>query len=190
MRGGLVSQDLGDAEVEELHDATAIGLVLDEDVVGLHVAMDHLRAVHGRDRLDDGEQHRARLRDAELALAAEERAERLSAEELHDHHEHAVFGLDEIEHIDHVRVPRPGRRPGFTQEPDPRIAGGDLQDLERDLTTRRELFGGPDRAHGPLAELLAQAKPAREHEIWLQGRGGNFFDGEAHRTGSDQRSAV
>ena len=163
--GQVGVEDLGDAEVEHLHDLVRAGPALrDHDVLGLQVAVDHAARVRLRER---GEHLRDQVDDARLGqrpLIARHQAQVLALHVLHRDVERAVLaGPPEVEHLDRVRVVEPARRLRFTLEAaDQRrvLEQRRLEHLEADVLAEREVARPVDLAHPALADERLDAKAA------------------------------
>jgi hypothetical protein len=95
-----------EAEVDELHEVTPIVPLREEDVLGLHVAVDDARAVHGvergRDLIEEAED--ALVRRLAARHRAEQRHEIRPVDVLHDEERLARLEAAEIQRADDVRV--------------------------------------------------------------------------------------
>ena len=100
-----------DAEVEQLRQRLAV-VVVEEDVVGLHVAVDDAVLVRARERIEQIGRDVHRVREREGLLALEQHAEVLPVELLH----HVEGQLERVrragggDHVDDVRVLEPRER--------------------------------------------------------------------------------
>ncbi len=99
------ARELGDAEVDELHEVGAAGLrAEDEDVLGLEIAVDDARGVgrhQRREKLSGDGRH---LLGRQLAVPLDPLGERLAVEKFHDHEAVAVGQRPEVEHLEDVVV--------------------------------------------------------------------------------------
>ncbi len=132
--------------------------LVQQDVLGLDVAVDHtvaVRVVQGRGDLP------RQLRgvfDREPAFTVQANAQRLAL-----HHRHHVIeepvGLARIVQRQDVRMIEPGRDPDLAQEPFGAEHGRQLrpQHLERDPAVVPQVLGQVDRCHAALAELPLDA---------------------------------
>jgi hypothetical protein len=168
----------GDAEVGEHRAPTGDGVarapvrrqVGEDDVVGLHVAVDDARAVRRGERAADLHEQIDDLRELERRQAPrahleEELTQRAPADELH-RDEHQIAGDAEVVHAAHVRVRDAPREPHLPAQPP--AVGLVLrevrpQELQRDLLVEIRVARGVHRAHPTLADLLADVVAPREH---------------------------
>ena len=154
-------ETLGDAEVGEQH--AAVGR--DEDVAGLHVAVDEAGAVRLVERAGDGGADVDGELGAEPLLGVEQLAQALAVDELHHDglaavvHEHVVDGDD-------VRVAEAGDRDRLAPEAlgDHRV-GGEVgaQPLDRDLAVEVDVGRDPHLGHAALTDATLQLVAAGEH---------------------------
>ncbi len=140
----------GHAEVGEQGSA---GLVVEEDVVGLYVAVDDALAVGVIERVGDLGQDAAALVLGELPVAAETSREGLAADIAHDEVGHSVQLAEGVERDD-VRVRQLGGRLGLAAEAvvDLGRAGFGLDDLDGDFPVEREIARQIDGAHPASAQ--------------------------------------
>ena len=145
---------------------------LDQDVLGLDVAVDDAPVVRElqrrRDRLRDAE----RIRHGELLLAVDPLAQRLPLHEGHDVVEDPAL-VPRIVEPEDVRVLQVGGRLDLGQEALPADHGGEfgLQDLDRDLAAVLHVLGEVDDGHAALAQALEDAVAAVEGGGEAFGRG-------------------
>ena len=118
-----------DAEVGDQRAA-----VVQQDVLGLDVAVDHAVPVRVVERVGDLARDPHRVVDRELLLAVEPVAERLALDERHDVVEEAV-GLARVEQREDVRMLQIGGELDLGEEPLGAEHRGELgvQHLERDV---------------------------------------------------------
>jgi hypothetical protein len=147
-----------------------VGHALEQDVVGLEVAVQHALRVGGRDRRADREHQRRELAGGD-PTAPDPGRERLAVEHLHHEVGHPPEGAD-VRHVDHVGVADARRRPALAEE-----ALDDLdvarevgaQGLEGHPLAEVAVLGLVDDPHAPFAEL-AEHLVAPEHGAGLRGR--------------------
>ena len=132
--------------------------VVEQDVFGLDVTVDHAVAVGVVQGVGHGDGDLDRLVDAELRFAVELGAERLAVDERHHVVEEAVGGAG-IEERQDVRVLQRGGGLDFHHEPVGADDGGELglEDLEGDLAIVLEILGQVHGGHAALAELPLDA---------------------------------
>ena len=147
-------EDLGHAEVEDLHQQRSVRLDAELDVVRLEIAVDDPLGVRR-------EQRAAHLHADGLHLGGRHRptgdrlGQRLARQVLHDEVRLAVRGLAEVEDLDDVLVRDHVDRAGLVEEAgdDVRIARQDrVQQLDRHLAADHRVLGQVHHAHAPLAE--------------------------------------
>jgi hypothetical protein len=154
-RGGVVAarpgvrRQLGEAEVQDLHDAVR----RHHDVAGLEVAVDHAPRVGGAERVRDRDREAQGLAQAH-SLARDEGIEGLPGHELHHDEVDPVRGLDLVDGDD-VGVVERGGRAGLVYEAG---AAGRIrepirgEDLDRHLAPESGVGGAVDLAHPARAE--------------------------------------
>ena len=166
LRDGRAIEELRDAEVDDLHVVEAAARLLEEDVVGLDVAVHdavRVRLAEARERLlEDARDARVR----ELDAAPELDREIAPGEQLHHEIERARRrdrGLAEVEDADHVGVVEPARRARLDEEPrgDPRrVEQVRVHELDGDVAVERALVGLVDDAHAAGADALDDLEAA------------------------------
>src|SRR5581483_8704430 len=142
-----------EAEVGEPHLA-APG---DEDVRGLHVAVDDAARVRRLERGRDGGEDAHRLDDREAPVLGEEVGERLPEDELHGEERDAerVVRLERSERADDAGVLDAREELALALEALARVLrdpGAERQDLERDARAARAVLGDVDLAHAAAAD--------------------------------------
>jgi hypothetical protein len=145
---------LGDAEIEDLHQGLRAAVSSEEHVVGLEIAVDDARLMRAGHRAAHPGEDLRDLLEGELRRAPQTRAERLSLEELH-HDEGGVLLHAVVDDLHHVGAAK--RRGGarLAQEPRPlRVALGEtrIEQLDRDRGAQTELLSAPHRPHAPLSD--------------------------------------
>ncbi|EAU65834.1 hypothetical protein STIAU_5686 [Stigmatella aurantiaca DW4/3-1] len=153
-------QELGDAEVEQLHPVPALRRGDQEDVGGLDVAVDDAVGVRGPQRVTHLRQkfHGQRGRQGPLR----ERGEALPLQVLHDQIG-APLAQVHVEERDDVRVLDPRERARLGEEAlhQPRITNQvGVEHLHRHALLDEPMLGQPHRAHAPAAQLAHDAKAA------------------------------
>jgi hypothetical protein len=146
---GRVADQLGDAEVGDLHAA----LRVEEEVFRLDVAVEHAALVGVLERLADLRHHRERLGGREAAGV--HRLPQVHA--VHVLHEQVreAAGLAEVEHAHDAGVREAREQPALAQEAlgEVRVRGErDGQELQRDQPVEMRLPGLEDEAHAARAE--------------------------------------
>ena len=157
---------LGDAEVEQLHERPARGRH-EEDVVGLEIAVHDAGVVRGLEALEHLLRAGGRGRRRERPHAREELRERLADQQLHDEVREAVGRLIDVGHVHDVRRRDVRRQPRLLQEPrDEPGAARELgvQELERDPRPEELVARLPHGAHAPLADAAHQPE-LRAYEL-------------------------
>jgi len=164
----------GDSEVR--HDRLP---VLQEDVLGLHVAVDHPLPMGVAERHGDRARDPDRLPHGQLALPVEALPQALPIDEGH-HVEEEALRLPRVEQRQDVRVLEVGGRLDLGQKALGAHHGGQLrlQDLERHLALVLEVVSQVNGGHPALADLADDLVAA------LQG-GVQAGDGVGH--GQDPR---
>ena len=123
--------------------------VIDDDVVGLEVAVDDALAVRGREGARDGQERLHGDGRGEALLAAEDGAERLAVEQLHDDEGVALIGLAEVEDAHDRGVHQAG---GGARLGEQAVAGAGgraiaADELDGDVDVERDVVRLPDGAH-------------------------------------------
>ena len=165
LAGQLTHRDLGDPEVEHLHEV-GVGFALHEHhVLGLEVAVDDPERVRAEERPGDlrGDVERA----AELEAPPGERvAERVPLDELEDEEERAVLELPEVRRRGHVGVVdvRRGHRFALEAGHHFRLAAHlGVKHLHREPLPHVGVLGFVHRAHTPLAEQAIDSVATAQH---------------------------
>jgi hypothetical protein len=145
----------GDAEVEDFNDGgDADGL--DEDVVGLEVAVEDAVLVRLAEALGDLPRELQALELGDAALL-EPLGQALAGQQLHDHVRAAVVGLAVLVHADRRRVAQLRGDLELAAEPDDELGVGQAlapDQLDRDLAIDLGVVGLVDDAHAALADDL------------------------------------
>ena len=164
---------LRDTEVRHHHPATG---ALEQDVVGLHVAVDHALLVGGGERIGRFARDATRLVHGQPAASLDPERERLAVHQPHDEIDQVARFADDMDGND-VRMRQPRRRLRFAQEPGtdvgPECQVG-RQHLDRDRALQLDVASLVDYSHAATADLaldsvrpgerLGQAGFERGHE--------------------------
>ena len=152
----------GDAEVGNQRVAA-----LQQDILGLDIAVDHAAPVCVRQRVGDLAGDAQRFGYGEQPVAHEPRAQRLAVHERHDVEQEAA-GLARVVQWQDVRVLQVGRGADFREESLGAEGSGEvgMQHLDRDLARVLEVVREVDGGHPALPEFalepVATAKCRRE----------------------------
>ena len=150
---GPVTEELGDAEVEQLGPPLAVH----EDVGRLQVAMDDEVLVCGVDGLTDLDEEVDTSSEVEVLLTSEG-VDRATLRELHHEVGPAVFGGSAIEQAGDSGVLEVGENLALGSEAPRHFSGGEVaaHDLDRDLLLERlvRALRAVDHAHASSAEDL------------------------------------
>ncbi len=180
---------LADPEVHELHldlvgarrrvdagrrahargDALPRGGPRQEHIVGLEVAMDHVRPMRGREACHQTGDDRRQLTRVHLTFATHPLAQRLPLEQLHRDEDPAVVQPPERLDADDGRrvqlaedLPLPAEaRDGLSVEGDLR-----LEELQRDLLASREIGRAEHLRHAAAADVALDPEPPGDHRPW------------------------
>ncbi len=150
---------LRDAEVEHLYVLATRAQRLDEDVLGLEVAVDdagRMRVVERGKRLAE---QLCDARGRQRPLVAHDLRERAAAQHLHDDVQGAGRGLPEVEDGDRVRVVQAagGARLVLEALRGHRVRGNlRVEHFDRDLRVEAEVHAAVDAAHCAHADQLEQ----------------------------------
>ena len=191
----------GDAEVG--HQRLA---VVQQDVLGLDVAVDHPVPVGVVERGGHLARDPHRLGDGELLLPVEPGPERLALDERHDVEEEAV-GLARVEQRQDVRVLEVGGELDLGQEPLGADDGRELgaEQLERDPPVVAEVLGQVDGGHAAGADLALDPVAVGQGELeaalrlghaaglwwgWQEDGGGVACRGRVAREARDARARI
>ena len=165
VEGRRLGRLVGEAEVHE--PAAVRG---EEEVRGLHVAVDDAGIVQRGEPLEEVEGEVERLAGRQ-GPAVQARRERLAGQELHDDERLAVVLSDLVDRAQ-VRVAHPRRRARLAQEAPPRRVVRALQHLQRDLAPQLLVLGEVHPAHAALADEADDAVAPDPAAEWRRGRGG------------------
>ena len=156
----LLVERAGDAEVGDLGGA----LLVDQDVLGLDVAVDDVAGVGGAEGAGDLDRVGDRLVDGQAAHAADAVLQRLALDVLEDDVRPAVL-LAGVDDADDVRVGELGDRARLAAEALELVrVRGDLavHELDRDAALEDGVEGAIDRRHPAGPDLGVQPVPAVE----------------------------
>ena len=158
-RGDGRGREEREAEVEDLR----VPLARDEDVRGLHVAVDEPRLVRGREAGGDLRREVERARDGERARR-EEVGERPPRDELEDEERRVRVERDVVDGDD-VRVGEGRGRPRLPRELAERVrrGAGAEEELDRDAPPEPRVVRSPDLAPRPVPEELHGLVGAEAH---------------------------
>ena len=95
---------LGEAEVDDLDEVAARAQRLEDDVLGLEIAVDDAEVVRFGERGEHLAQHVDDAPEWERPVLVRDAREVAPAQELHDEVELTVVGLAEVDDADRVRV--------------------------------------------------------------------------------------
>ena len=139
---------------------------MQEDVLGLDVAVDHVLAVRIVERTRHLARDANRLGDRQLAFALESRAECLPRHERHHIVQQAV-GVAAVEERQDVRMLQPRGRTDLAQEPlaTERRAEVGMQHLDGDIAIVLEIMGEIHGGHAARAEFAFDAVVAGERRL-------------------------
>ena len=163
-----LAEDLGDAEVDDLHVVAAVLVGEDHDVLGLEIAVDDAERVGAIERARSSAEELHRLGARQPELAAQAAIERLAFDELHHEVRLALFGHAEVEDLH--RVPRLEARGDLRLGEEAlarRRVRSDraVEQLDRDVRFQRQVLRAPHLAHAALPEefleLVAPTQEAR-----------------------------
>jgi hypothetical protein len=159
---------VGAARDAEVGDDGAIGVALDQDVVGLEIAVNDADRVRGLEALADLD--REHLEAAPAHRRAELLRERFAFDELHG--EEAIARvIADVEHARDVLVLHAAREPYFATEPLERVVGeAGAQDLERDALVQLGVDRFVDATHAAAAEPAHDAIAIRDELGDIGGR--------------------
>jgi hypothetical protein len=167
LRRRLVGRDqLGDPEVEQLHEVGVVLALDQEDVARLQVAVDHPALVRRRQRPAHLGDDRPRPRPRHRPLAPEQLLQVLPAQPLHHVEALARVAHADVEALDHVLVLDAGGHPRLATEAfDQRRPGDRLgpQDLDRHLAPDLEVLARVHRPHAAAADLRHHAVASGQH---------------------------
>ena len=152
------SRQLGEAEIEDLQPS----LVRDEEVLRLHVAVDHAVLVRCRQtfRQVDGVTERRFQRQR---LAVEALAQRRAVQQLRDD-VRARSARPDVVHSENVRVVERTCRSRFLREPTQLLFGVRTarEELDRDLPVELQISRNEDATHSSASELPLDPIPLAE----------------------------
>ncbi len=154
-RRRLVGDGSGESEVGHLD----LAVTTDDDVLGLHVAVDEAGRVGGAQRQQDRLEDRDRLAGCQRRLLVDDVAQRLALDELHREEDVTVV-LALVEDGDDVGVAEAGGRPGLAAEAlDEDVVGRESgsHDLEGDVAVEACVQRHVDRGHASVCEVREDA---------------------------------
>src|SRR6185437_15864073 len=143
---------------------------LEQDVVGLHVAMDDAATVRVGERPRHLAQHARGIRRRKRALRAQPFAERLALDIAHDEEDEAADLADAVNRHD-VRMRQPGGRARFAEESLARLgADGEMrrEDFDGDVAVELYVAREIDDSHAAAAELSFERILAGEGGLELE----------------------
>ena len=160
----LLVERAGDPEIRHLGRA----LLVDQDVLGLDVAVDDVASVRGAERAGDLDRIGHRLGHRQPSLAADPILERLALHVL-EHDVGPALVLAGIDHAHDVRMRELGNGPGLAAEALELFGGAGhlaVHQLDRDLALERLVECAIDRRHtaGPDPGLEPVAPAQRRSE--------------------------
>ena len=165
---GVGADGLGQAEVGDL-DATTVGLVGDEHVLRLDVAVDQARAVGRGEGGDDRLEQRQRPGRRHRRLLADHVAQGVPGDVLHDE-EDGVLPVGGVVALvvdaHHVGVVEPGGGAGLADEPLGEltvVAEAGVHDLDRDRAVEAGVGGLVDTGHATARDAGTDAVATVQH---------------------------
>ena len=165
----LLGHRAGDAEVGDLGGA----LLVDQDVLGLDVAVDDVALVRGAERARDLDRVGDRLGHGQPPEPADAVLERLALDVLEDDVRAAVV-LAGVDHADDVRVVELGDRPRLAAEALELVgvrAHLAVHQLDRDLALEHRVEGAVDRRHAAVPDLRVEPVAAGEERAHVGAHG-------------------
>ena len=154
----------GDAEIRDVHVAVGV----DEDVRGLHVAMDDAAVVGDLERLRGLRRDPQRLAQWQRSPVAQQCLDRRAVDEAH-HDEIQARGridTDVEDRHDPIVVERRGMlclAPEATDEVGV-LGVGRSQDLDGDVAVEKSVMGAVDHGHPAVTNSFEDLVPARQHD--------------------------
>lgn len=163
----LVLHQLGDAEVEHLGQLAMRSKLLDEDVLGLEVAVQDAEAVRFGERGEDLQRDVDDALPRERVVARDDVLERVALDELHHDVRDAVRGLSVVDDRNAVRMVEARRVVGLAREPS--VAGLIVEEVRREdlggeRLAERQLLGFVHPTHRPFADQVFDDVLVREDE--------------------------
>jgi len=149
-----LAEELGDAEVGELHVKATAGRRRKHQVGGLEVAMHHALVVRRLQDADDFQRDHRGLLPGEPPAGGEELVERLALDELHGEERHAPL-VAESHHPGDARMPEGHQRVDLRLESPPDalvVREVERQGLDGHRPARCRIDGLVDGAHAALAQ--------------------------------------
>ena len=155
LAGGREGRRLAHARDAEVGDHRASRDRVEEDVLGLHVAMNHAVRVRVPERGGDVAEDRHRALWRKGLRGRQRPGDRLAIDEAHDEEHLSANFVCPIDGDD-IGMAQPGCGAGFTKEalPDRRIVGEvERQGLDRHHPVEPQVAGEVDHAHAAAADL-------------------------------------
>ena len=156
---------LGEPEVHHLDEVAAGPHRLEDDVLGLEVAVDDLEVVRFGERREHLAQHADDATEGERPFLVLDSREVTPAEELHDEVQLTVGRLAEVDDRDGVRMVQPAGGARLGDEAGGGVLLADqvrVDDLDRDGAREIRLFGPINAAHSADADQLHDQVAAGE----------------------------
>ncbi len=177
---------LREAEVHDLDEVAAGADLLEDDVLGLEIAMDDAEVMRFRERGEHLPKEADDATERERPFSYWIAREVLAAQELHDEIELAVLGLAEVDDADRVRVIEAARGARLGDEARRRVLLTDemrVDDLDGDGAPQLRLLGAIHAAHPADADEIENDVAARGASDRRADRRscGDFPDGKAAR---------
>ncbi len=164
--GHVLVDQLGDAEIEDLHQIRAVLGAPDDDVVRFEIAVNDADRVRRRQAVADLRDHAERAAERDAARGPHEPPQAVPGEQLHDDEDRPVLQLDVVDDIDDVAVADEVDRARLLEEARDRVATLRVvlaEELERDVASELGVLGAVDASHAAPADDLGE--PVRSEDF-------------------------
>ena len=125
--------------------------------------------VRSSDGGDHGHDDVGQLRERDLAIAFEHRAQGLAIQQLHDDRRGPILRIDDLEDADDVVMAHSRRHPPLVQKPLTELrTAGILHQLHRAALTGPDVLGRPDHTHATLGDEALETIPHTDQRSRFQ----------------------
>lgn len=162
---GRASHQLGETKVHNLDEVVTYTHRLDDHVLRLEVAVDHIECMGLTERGEDALCDRTDPREGKRTVIVDEPRQVLPVEVLHDEIQDPVIRAAEVDDADTVGMVQPTGGPGLRVEAGNRLLVRQqvrMNDLDRHRATEHPLFGPVDTPHATDTNQIEHDVRARD----------------------------